>query len=650
MRLEPNADRRFLRPPDPDRLAAILDDGVDALPVGTRLGPYEIVEPFATGGMGAVYRARRADDAFQKEVAVKVIRPDMVTTRLRARFHRERQTLARLEHPGITRLLDGGTSPAGGPYLVMELVRGVPITRHCDERGLDVPARLCLFRRICEAVQAAHRALVVHCDLKPANILVTADGSVKLLDFGIAALVSDRADRADSATATRTAWRAGTPEYASPEQIRGEPVTTATDVYALGVILYELLAGSRPHAPRDEERPGYESDRLVCETDPPPPSAVTTDRRRRRQLAGDLDTIALTALCRDPARRYPSVEQLADDVERWRRSRPVRARRDSAGYRLAKLVRRHRYRVAAGAAVAAVLVAAMVAVVLGLVDAQRGWSAAASGEVIAFYQDNLLRANPWRGGGKVTVLDLVERAERTLDAGPPSRPEVEAGVRVVIGRTYANLMMWPAAAPHLERALALYRTVEDVDDDALADCLGLLGRARSQIGAPGAVALQREGLELRRRRHGPEHALVAEATGLLGYASWTDRAHRGDWREAERHYLASLAMFDRLGLGGTDDAARITMSLGFLYAHHDDSADAERMYRRALARYAELEVTEDLYELTTLGLYSRLLEREGRIDEARALVRSQLALLPPDFEHERRRFLTRRLEDLRRSE
>ncbi|MHC4447458.1 MAG: serine/threonine-protein kinase, partial [Planctomycetota bacterium] len=244
------------------------DDGEEAM-VGRRIGPYRLVEYVARGGMGAVYRAERADREFEQQVAIKLVNRWMVTPLVRRRFLRERQTLANLEHPGITRLLDGGTTDDGIPYLVMEYVAGLPIDAYCAERGLAIADRLRLFREVCEVVAYAHRNLVVHRDLKPGNILVTDEGRPTLLDFGIAKLLALAPD-ARAARTTLQQLRALTPQYASPEQIRGEPVTTAADVYSLGVVLYELLAGCPPY--RLEGRSTYEDERTVCETSPKLPS------------------------------------------------------------------------------------------------------------------------------------------------------------------------------------------------------------------------------------------------------------------------------------------------------------------------------------------------------------------------------------------
>jgi tetratricopeptide (TPR) repeat protein len=321
--------------------------------VGKWLGPYRIAGLLGRGGMGAVYRAVREDDQFRKQVAIKVIPRVLAGPEAVARFRSERQILANLEHPGIARLLDGGTSE-GTPYLVMEYVEGVPITEYVRAQGLSIANRLRLMQSVCAAVLYAHRNLVIHRDLKPANILVTADGSVKLLDFGLAKLV-DPALAGEGLTSRMMM----TPEYASPEQIQGAPVTTASDVYSLGVVLYEVLTGERPYHITSSSL--HDLERVVCKTEPKKPSTLEAlPARTRRRLAGDLDNIVLMALRRDVARRYGSAEQLAEDIRRHLQGLPVQARPDTLLYRGGKFLGRHRTAAAAGALVAASLVAGIV--------------------------------------------------------------------------------------------------------------------------------------------------------------------------------------------------------------------------------------------------------------------------------------------------
>lgn len=335
-----------------------------ALESGRRIGAYAIVREIGRGGMGAVYLARRADGVFDKQVAVKVLKRGTDTDEVLRRFLAERQILARLEHPAIVRVIDAGTTDEGLPYLAMDYVEGVPIVEYARAHQLSIAHRLTLFREVCAAVTYAHQNLVVHRDLKPSNILVTKDGQVRLLDFGIAKLLGPEAE---GAAATVTMLRTMTPEYASPEQVRGDQITTVSDVYSLGVILYELLTGERPY--RLQRSNAQEVSKAICEQEPERPStSVTraTDLHReagelRRQLRGDLDNIVLKALRKTPQRRYASVDQLSDDIRRHLEGLPVRARKDTFSYRAGKFVQRHKLAVTAAVLILLSLVAGVIA-------------------------------------------------------------------------------------------------------------------------------------------------------------------------------------------------------------------------------------------------------------------------------------------------
>jgi eukaryotic-like serine/threonine-protein kinase len=333
----------------PDTMALLPD--VAETVVGRRIGAYEVVREIGRGGMGTVYLGIRVDDQYRKAVAIKVLRAALDREVLHARFARERQILASLDHPDIARLIDAGTTDSGQPYLVMDLVEGVPIDEYCQRHALPVEARLVLFRRVCDAVHHAHRHLVVHRDLKPRNILVAEDGSPRLLDFGIAKLLGPDDDAGPGVT--ETGLRLMTPEYASPEQARGERVTTASDIYALGIVLFQLLTGQRPY--RLPSNRLDEIIRTICDTPAARPSTVAAPTVTRR-LRGDLDAIVLTALRKEPERRYASVAQLSEDVRLHLAGHPIVARPDTWGYRLSKFVRRHRVAAAAAVLVAASLV------------------------------------------------------------------------------------------------------------------------------------------------------------------------------------------------------------------------------------------------------------------------------------------------------
>ena len=361
LRSHDQADSGFLRDPAVGVLGRVAS-AVRPARIGRRMGAYNILEEIGRGGMGEVYRAIRADGEFDREVAVKLVQGGLDSQSVLERFRHERQILAGLDHPNVARLLDGGTTEDGLPYLVMELVDGVPIDRYCEIHKLKIADRVRLFLDVCAAVQYAHQRLVIHRDIKPGNILVSAQGVPKLLDFGIAKLTDP------TSTAQTTLMRPMTPEYASPEQIRGETITTATDVYSLGVVLYQLLTGQTPHQPTT--RSAHEMARMITEEEPVRPSLLVqradaagekgsavaeSPARWSRELAGDLDNILLKALRKEPERRYSSVEQLGADLRRYLEGKPVLARKDSWNYRAGKFIRRH-----------IVIVAATVIVILTL--------------------------------------------------------------------------------------------------------------------------------------------------------------------------------------------------------------------------------------------------------------------------------------------
>lgn len=409
----------FLATPAAELAAPFLDPA--ALPPAgarapQRVGPFRVVGEIGRGGMGAVYLGERDDGQFRQRVALKLVRSDAASDLLLPRFLRERQILASLEHPHIARLLDGGVTADGVPWFAMEYVEGEPIDRYCAQRAASLEERLALFRQVCAAVEYAHGQHVVHRDLKPSNVLVTADGGVKLLDFGIAKLLDAGVD--DDAPATRTSFQAMTPEYAAPEQLRGEPVTSATDVYALGVLLYELLVGERPYALHG--RSPAEVERVVCTTEPPRPStavrragSVPGDRSWRR-LRGDPDTIVLKALQKQPERRYPSAAALAEDLRRLAEGRPVLARPDSLAYRTRRRLRRH-----------AVALAALTAV------------AVAAAALSAAYASRSERGDARAGAAPV-------RAERILVADFTSALDDSVLVRAVAEAVRIDLAQFPA--------------------------------------------------------------------------------------------------------------------------------------------------------------------------------------------------------------
>jgi serine/threonine protein kinase len=431
---------------------------------GTMVGRYRIVRELGRGGMAVVYLAERADGQFRQEVALKLLSAGLVASHVSRRFDRERQILAHARHPGVARLLDGGAGPSGRPYLVMEYVDGRPIDRYCDEERLTVEARLDLFLQVARVVEDAHRNLVVHRDIKPSNILVTAEGHAKLLDFGIAKLLDPEATSGE-APVSGSAIRLMTPAYASPEQVRGNTVTTASDIYQLGLLLYILLAGRFPYDlgdgdPAERMRAIVQREPVRASTaasspegspegwpppghDPRTPGEIayvrgTTPSRLRRSLAGDLDAILARALGNEPENRYGSVSQLIEDIERYKLGRTVTARPDTWAYRMGKLIRRHAA-VFATAAIAVVLVLA-----LGLVytaglarERDRARQEAARQARVSEFLRTLFVVPP--GAGSLTPRQILDRAVARVDLELKGEPEVQSDLLALLAGMYRDL-------------------------------------------------------------------------------------------------------------------------------------------------------------------------------------------------------------------
>jgi serine/threonine-protein kinase len=586
------------------RLAGSLADPGE---VPAAVGPYRLLHEIGRGGMSRVFLAERADGEFEKRVAVKLLRPDAGGAEISRRFHNERQILARLEHPDIARLHDGGTTDGGRPYFVMEVVDGEPIDRYCDRRGLDVPARLRLFARVCRAVHYAHQNLVVHRDLKPSNVLVTRAGEPKLLDFGIGKVL----DPDLAAEATRASLRPMTPGYASPEQVRGKPVTTASDVYSLGVLLYLLLAGRLPFAL--EGTSAGELERRIAEEEPPPPSAAAVAGEARRRLAGDLDTIVAMAMAKEPARRYPSAEQLARDVERHLAGEPVIARRPTFGYRASRFLGRHRWPASAAAAFGLLLVAftAITAAQAAHVAAERDRA-----ERVAAVLVDLFRSADDGDGGTVTAREILDRgAERVRSeiAGPP---ELRATLLEALAGAYRNLGLYEQAEPLLVEALTVRRRRGGAEL-RLAETLDALGVVRALRGEyADAEPLLAEALAIRERVLEPSHPDVARSLNNLALV----RHDRGDYAGAEPLYRRVLAL--EPDDGGAAGRGRLTTLSNLALLLHDLGryAEAEAAYREVLERRRRLLGPDHPDLAAALGDLGRVVEARGRWQEAEPLL------------------------------
>jgi len=599
------------------------------LPAGTIVGAWRVVSLLGHGGMGEVYLAERSDPAFAQRVALKVIKRGMDSQAIVRRFVRERQILARLDHPNLARLLDGGTGPDGRPYFALEHVEGEPITTWCRRRDLDLDGRLRLMQTVCLAVASAHHRLVVHRDLKPANILVTADGTPKLLDFGIAKLLAG--EEAEGLTLTQLGARVLTPAYAAPEQILGEPVSTATDVYALGVLLYELITGALPHR-RDQRALSALASAVEHETVERPSAALRRpgDRARlARRVAGDLDLIVLTAVRRDPTRRYVSAQALANDLGHFLAGRPIRARPDEVGYRVRKFVSRHRLPVAAVAAGIAALVAGLV---LSLWQAHAASRAALRADaeaqraerVKSFLISIFEESDPESGeGAKLTARELLERGAASIDRGLTGEPEVQADLLDAVARIENNLGLLEPGLAHAQRALALRRQALAPSDGRIGLSLVALGDVQRSRGALGDACKSFEAaLPMLVRAYGADSAEVALARRSLADAL---PQPVGSKRAVALLRQALPVIVRRYGEASVESAGTF-LELGTALEADRQYHEAEPAYRHAAAIFERILGPRNASLATALDSLAGLLDRTGRPAKARPLMERAIAI------------------------
>ncbi|MFN7963989.1 MAG: serine/threonine-protein kinase [Thermoanaerobaculia bacterium] len=503
---------------------------------------YRLLEELGEGGMGVVYLAERADGEYRQQVAVKLLRDAHQGEQRATRFRTERQILAALDHPYIAKLLDGGTLASGAPFLVMEYVEGLPIDRYCARNALALRDRLELFLKVCSAVSAAHQRLIVHRDLKPENILVNQAGDPKLLDFGIAKLLDAEAT-GWTVAATEFGSSPLTPRYASPEQVRGEPISTASDIFSLGVVLYELLTGRLPYPESDLAT--LQLMALICERDPPAPSTAAAALPLRlpsqaaeplpyrlQELEGDLDAIVAKALRKEPAERYASVELLAADLRAYLEGQPVAARRGSRLYRASKFLRRHRL----AAAGAAVLLATLVGwgwttrVQLARTRDQRDQAQ----QVTRLLLDLFTVVDPEEGQGEqVTAREVLDRAAARIGPELGGRPAVRAELEEAVGRVYSQLGLYERAQPLLDSALALRRQGHG---DPLSTLYQLGNLAARRGDRPRAEQYLEEALRRAEARPGSSPGLAEVETSLAEL-----RFDQGNYPLSEQHYLRALA-------------------------------------------------------------------------------------------------------------
>lgn len=672
LRTHDEPDDAFDAGPPPLTQTAPLDR------IGLRIGAYRLVELLGRGGMGDVYRAERADDQYHAQVAIKLVRTDQDPAQVAWRFRSERQILASLEHRNIARLIDGGTTVDGVPYLVMELVEGEPIDRYCDARQLGVNDRVRLFLQVCAALSFAHQRLVVHRDLKPSNILVTTDGSVKLLDFGIAKLL-ERAPQDKPRDETATQWRVMTIEYASPEQVRGGVITTVSDVYSLGVVLYRLLTGQSPYrsAPDTVERVAE----IVSDTVPTRPSAAVRQdadrataqgsdehslgmRRVQRRLQGDLDNVLLMALRKDPLRRYASIDQLANDLRSYLEGRPVLARGDALSYRAARFIGRHRYAVAASVLGALALIAGIVTTLWQariaaeqsrIAQEEAGKQRAVQSFLTALFDKNTRMQPDAAKARSMPVQELLVAAGDRVLLEFSDAPAVHIEVMNTVARLLLDIDEFDRAGKLWQESVRIARDNRLVGQDSYIEALigtatasRLLGRGAEAIAARDeAIALldargdrdsllraralsttvaqlatdpQREielvrsAVDLFARRYPTQPAYFA-AVYTLGHLQRT----QGDMRGAVERFREAARIFDRTG-------SRDFTNLGASYAWgafcqmqlgRVDEALAD--YEKGIALLRRHAGENSIFTRVQIGLYAEALQQSGQLARANEL-------------------------------
>ena len=606
------------------------------------IGPYRVVRKLGQGGMGAVYLAVRADGEYEREVAIKVLKRGMDTEEIIGRFRAERQILATLSHPNIAQFHDGGTTAEDLPYFVMEHVAGEPIHHFCTRHWLSVKERLVLFRKVCEAVHFAHQNLIIHRDLKPGNILVTPGGEPKLLDFGIAKVLNPQPF--DTPTGTTAALRLMTPEYASPEQVRGEPVTTAADIYALGVLLYEPLTGHRPYslANRSDE----ELKQIICQREPEKPSMAAgralqgspspettrpgTDamngnpRRLRRTLAGELDNIVLMAMRKEPGRRYATVQQFSEDIGHYLAGRPVRARKENLPYLAGKFIRRHRF----GVAMLTLTVLLVAAFVGALIFQERQTRRERDGarQTADFLKDMFQVIDPYAADSDtITVPVLLDKAARDIH-DLETTPEVRASLMQTIGDAYGRLGHYDRAEFFLCQVLEIQETLWG-QDARVARTLYHLGDFHLK---QGQIKLARDELEralfIQKRTLGPNHHLYAKTMDSLASAY----VRLGQLDQAE--FLFKRALDIQVAIQEQSNAvASILQSLAGLYRRRGAYEQAEPLFQRALHMNEHLDGKDSPTTAYILNNMALLYRDQGRYVLAENLYTRALAITERAF-------------------
>ncbi|MCG2589642.1 serine/threonine-protein kinase [Rhodohalobacter sulfatireducens] len=633
---------------------------------GDRVGPWRIIREIGRGGMSSVFLATRADGQFEREVAIKFLHGLIPGQSMHKRLQQEQKILARLQHKNIAQLFDAGLTDEGRPYFILEYIQGKPITEWCNEKHLSFEERLQLFVQVCRAVQFAHQLLIVHRDLKPNNILVDNHGTVKLLDFGIAKILEDEPQ--EGAPVTKTGLFLMTPEYASPEQVHGGAITTATDVHALGLILYELLTGRLPYDISDKTP--IEIGSIISETTPAKPSSVVikissetiklgsiNKAQHKRQLRGDLDTIVLKSIRKEPERRYGSADQLLQDIRCYQKNEPISARPESAGYLTKKFIQRNRTVVFALSVIGIILVGTAIFSLnqarITEIERQK------TEQVNAFLQEMLASPNPYQDGLEVKVIDILDRTADRIDIELSNQPAVEASVRHTLGVTYRELGDIDKADFQLSQSLALmntlfsppnaemsevqvemakteqmqgnYQTADSLLNLALTADLELFGRESTTIAArlgelgslqwemgnfDEAEALLRESLELEQKLRSPDHEQIASSMGNLA----TLLSDQGYDEEALELYREELKIYRANYEDDRHPAIpQVISHIGIILDDQEKYEEALADHQKALELFRELKGEDHPDVVYAMNNLASVMTKMGNVEEALAM-------------------------------
>jgi eukaryotic-like serine/threonine-protein kinase len=608
------AGEKFLESP------AMLPVATGTLPDGERVQQYRIESLIGTGGMGEVYLA--TDTELKRKVALKLVQRGLGTQEMLRRFRQEEEILAGLNHPNIAQLYGTGLTSEGVPFFAMEYVEGTRLDEFCEAQRLTIEERLKIFRKICSAVAYAHQQLVIHRDLKPANIRVTTQGEPKLLDFGIAKLLETAPEQ------TITLQQLMTPEYASPEQIRGERMTTASDIYSLGVILYELLTGTKPY--RLTSRSSIEAARAVIEQAPPRPS------ENRKSLRGDLDNIVLMAMRKEPARRYSSVAQFSEDVRRYLEGLPIRARKDTFGYRSSKFIARNRIAVAAAAFVAMAVVVALIVSLAQTRNARRQRDLAQRERLkaerinqflqrmLSFSNQSIMSVVPVAQKKDVTVNQMLDQITPQVESELADQPDVRAQILRTLGSAYASQGQYGSAEKYLREALAVQSQLYGEESTEAASTMIELGVLLfRQFNLEEAARLLEKPVSFYRRQRQAKSAAfnaakLALALDYLGVV----RFYQGDTKAARPLLEEALQTSSNANLQGAERSVRAFNKgeNGALFINLGDLDKGEKLVREALEEYRQITTQPHWEEGVTIGYLAVVMLRRNRLDEAEKLL------------------------------